>query len=86
MSKLLNLIAYSLACLLNCTNRALSSICEHLAKHVSPIIVAHLEMISILFVYACFAWNLSSYACGDFAQMLHHLISYLAPCYMFAIY
>jgi hypothetical protein len=55
MSKLLNLIAYSLAYLLTCTNRALSCICEHCAKHTSRIIVAHIEMISILFIYACLA-------------------------------
>jgi hypothetical protein len=48
MSKLLNLIAYSLACLLTCT-------CEYLVKHASRIIVAHLEMISTLFIYACLA-------------------------------
>jgi hypothetical protein len=55
MSKLLNLIGYSLECLLSCTNCALSCICECLAKHMSQIIVAHLEMISILFIYACLA-------------------------------
>jgi hypothetical protein len=52
-SKFLNLIAYSLECLLTCTNWALSCICERLAKHSFQIIVAHLEMISILFIYAC---------------------------------
>jgi hypothetical protein len=44
MSKLLNLIAYSLACLLTCTNWVLRCICEHLAKHVSRIFVALFEM------------------------------------------
>jgi hypothetical protein len=40
MSKLLNLITYSLACLLTCTNWVLSCICEHLAKHASRNFVA----------------------------------------------
>jgi hypothetical protein len=55
MSKLLNLIAYSLACLLTCTSLVLSCICEHLIKCASQIIVAHLEMIYVLFIYACLA-------------------------------
>jgi hypothetical protein len=55
MSKLLNLIAYSLAYLLTCTNIVLSCICEHLVKHISRIIVALLKMISILFIHAYFA-------------------------------
>jgi hypothetical protein len=50
MSKLLNVIAYWLACLLTCTNWAISCICDHLAKHTSQIIVAYLEMVSILFI------------------------------------
>jgi hypothetical protein len=57
MSKLLNLIANSLICLLTCTNWALSCICKHSVKHASQIIVAQLEMISILFIYACLAWE-----------------------------
>jgi hypothetical protein len=65
MSKLLNSIVYSLACLLTCTNWTLSCICEHMAKHVSQIIVAHPEMISFLFIFACLAWDRSPYACGD---------------------
>jgi hypothetical protein len=69
MSKLLNLIAYSLACLLTCTSWVLSCICECLAKHASQIIVAHLEMIYVLFIYACLSWDQSPYACGDFAQI-----------------
>jgi hypothetical protein len=44
MSKLLNLIAYSLACLFTYTNRVLSCICEHLPKHASRIFVAPFEM------------------------------------------
>jgi hypothetical protein len=36
MSTLLNLIAYSLACLLTCTNWFLSCICERLAKNAIP--------------------------------------------------
>jgi hypothetical protein len=53
MSKLLNLIAYSLVCLLTCTKCVLSCICERLVKHASRIIVAHLEMIYVLFIYVC---------------------------------
>jgi hypothetical protein len=47
MSKLLNLIAYSLACLLAGTNWVLSCICERLAKHASWISVALFEMILV---------------------------------------
>jgi hypothetical protein len=54
MSKLLNLITYSLACLLTSTNRLLSFICEHLAKHASRIFVALFEMMLSEFIYACF--------------------------------
>jgi hypothetical protein len=68
ISKLLDLITYSLACLLTCTNWVLSCICEHWAKHASRIIVAHLQMIYGLFIYACLAWDRSPYACGNFAQ------------------
>jgi hypothetical protein len=44
MSKLLNLIAYSLYCLLTCTNRVLSCICERLVNHASRISIALFEM------------------------------------------
>jgi hypothetical protein len=90
MSKLLNLITYSLACLLTCTNWALSCICEHFVKHMSRIIVAHLETISILFIHACLAWDRSSYACGDFAQIATSLnfisSSLLHVCYIIMVY
>jgi hypothetical protein len=69
ISKLLNLIAYSLTYLLTYTNWVLSCICVHLAKHASRIIIAHLEMISVLFIYACLVWDWSPYTCGDFAQI-----------------
>jgi hypothetical protein len=89
MSKLLNLFAYSLACLLTCTSWVLSYICERLAKHVSRIIVAHLEMVSILFIYACLAWDRNPYACGDFAQIATslNLISSSLPhvCYLLMV-
>jgi hypothetical protein len=49
-----NLIAYSLACLLTCTNGVLSCICERLVKHASRILVALFEMMSSEFIYACF--------------------------------
>jgi hypothetical protein len=44
MSKLLNLIANSLACLLTCTIWVLRCICEFLAKHTSRISVTLFEM------------------------------------------
>jgi hypothetical protein len=67
ISKLLNLITYSLACLLTCTNWVLSCICEHLAKHASQIFVALFEMMPSKFIYACFGWDRSSYAYGGLA-------------------
>jgi hypothetical protein len=73
MSKLLNLIAYSLEYLLTCTNWALSCICECLAKHASQIIVGHIKMISILFICVCLAWDQNPYACGDLAQIASSL-------------
>jgi hypothetical protein len=86
MSKLLNLIAYSIVCLLTCTNWVLSCICERLAKHASQIIVAHLEMI-----YSCLYMLVSLeieviMLVVTLLKLLHNLISYLAPCYMFVIY
>jgi hypothetical protein len=90
MSKLLNLIAYSLECLLTCTKWSLSCICERLAKHASWFIVAHLEMISILFIYACLAWDRRPYACGDISQIVTSLnfifSSLLHVCYLLMIY
>jgi hypothetical protein len=90
MSKLLNIIAYSLACLLTCINWALSCICEHLANHASWIIFAHLDMISILFIYACLACDRSPYACGDFAQIATSFnfiySSLLYVCYLLMVY
>jgi hypothetical protein len=90
MSTLLNLITYSLACLLTCTNWALSCVCERLAKHASWIIVAHHEMISILFIHACLAWDRSPYACCDFAQIATSLnfisSSLLHVCYLLMVF
>jgi hypothetical protein len=90
MSKLLNFIACSLACLLTCTSWALSCIYERLAKNVSRIIVAHFEMISTLFIHACLAWDRSPYACGYFAQIAASLnfisSSLLHVCYLLMVY
>jgi hypothetical protein len=90
ISKLLNLITYSLECLLTHTNWVLSCICERLVKQAPQIFVAHLEMISILFIYACLAWDRSSYACGDFAQNATSLnlisSSLLHVCYLLMVY
>jgi hypothetical protein len=62
MSKLLNLIAYSLAIFLTCTNLVLSCICERLAKLTSWIFVALFEMMPNEFIYACFGGHRSPYA------------------------
>jgi hypothetical protein len=67
ISKLLNLIAYSLTCLLTYTNCVLSYICEHLVNHASQITVALFEMMSSEFIYAYFGWDRSLYACGGLA-------------------
>jgi hypothetical protein len=83
MSTLLNLIAYSLTCLLTCTSRALSCIYEHLAKHASWIIVSHFEMISI-FLYMLVLLEIEVLMLVvTLLKLQHCLISYLAPCYMF---
>jgi hypothetical protein len=90
MSKLLNLIAYSLVCLLTYTNCVLSCICEYLVNHASRIIVAHLEMIYVLFIYVCLTWDRSPYACGDFAQISSWLNfisnSLIHVCYLLMVY
>jgi hypothetical protein len=76
MSKSLNLIAYSLACLLTCTNLVLSCICEHLAKHASRIIVALFEIGVFMLVV-------------NLLNLLIHFISYLSSwllaCYLFMV-
>jgi hypothetical protein len=86
MNKLLNLIVYSLACLLTWTNWVLSYICERLVKHMSRIIVAFFEMMPNEFIYACLGWDRSLYACGDLLNLHIHFISYLSSwplaCYL----
>jgi hypothetical protein len=81
-----DLIAYSLACLLTCTNWVLRCICERLAKHVCRIFVALLEMMPSEFIYACLAYDRSLYACGDllnlFIQFISYLSSWLFACYL----
>jgi hypothetical protein len=53
MCKLLNLIAYSLACLLTCTNWVFSCICERLEKHASQIFIALFEMMLVsLYIFS----------------------------------
>jgi hypothetical protein len=59
MSKLLNLIDYLLSCLLTCTNGVLSCICESLAKQPSQIIVAHHEMICLIYICSSFLISMS---------------------------
>jgi hypothetical protein len=84
-----NLIAYSLTCLLTCTNWVLSCICEHLAKHASRIFVALFEMMSSEFIYAYLGCDRSLYACGDLLNLLIHFISYLSTwllaCYLIMV-
>jgi hypothetical protein len=81
-----NLVAYSLACLLTCTNWVLSYICERLAKYASQIFVAVFEMMPSEFIYACLGCDRSLYACGDLLNLLIHFISYLSSrllaCYL----
>jgi hypothetical protein len=78
-----NLIAYSLAFLLTCTNWVLSCISERLAKHTSRIFIVLFVMMSSEFRYACFGWDMRLYVCGN---LLIHLISYpsswLLSCYL----
>jgi hypothetical protein len=78
MSKLLNLIAYLLACLFTYTNWVLSCICERLIKHVSRIFFALFEMMPSEFIYDCLGWDRSFYTCGDLLNLLIHFISYLS--------
>jgi hypothetical protein len=73
----MKLIAYSLACLLTYTNLVLSCICERLAKHAIPNVVALFEMISSKFI--CLFWlRYESYACGGLLNLLIHFSSYLS--------
>jgi hypothetical protein len=74
----MNLITYSLACLLTCTNWVLSCICDRLAKHASRIFVALFEMMPSEFIYSCIGWDRSLYASGDLLNLVIHFISYLS--------
>jgi hypothetical protein len=78
MSKLLNLITYSLACLLTCTNWVFSCICERLVKHVSQIFVALFEMMlaSLYMLVLVEIWVLMLMV--DLLSLLIHFISYLS--------
>jgi hypothetical protein len=73
-----NFISYSLACLLTCTNRVLSYICERLTKHASRIFVALFEMMPSDFIYACLSSDRSLYVCDDLLNLLIHFILYLS--------
>jgi hypothetical protein len=80
----MNLIAYSLACLLICTNRFLSCICERLAKHAILNCVALVEMMSSKFM--CLFWlRWESYACGGLLNLLIHFFHILAHGYLLVI-
>jgi hypothetical protein len=82
MSKLLNLIAYLLACLLTCINWVLSCICERLVKHVSRISVALFEiMLASLYMLEIGVFMLVV----DLLNLLFTLSHILAPDYLLVI-
>jgi hypothetical protein len=77
ISKLLNLIAYLLACLLTCTNWVLSCICERLAKHASRISIALFEMmLAILYMLVLVEIGVFMLVM-DLLNLLIHFLSYL---------
>jgi hypothetical protein len=86
MSKLLNLIAYSLSYLLTYINWVLSYISERLAKHASRIILLTLRWyMSCLYMLVLLEIEVLMLVV-TLLKLLHNLISYLAHCYMFVIY
>jgi hypothetical protein len=82
MSKLLNLIIYSLACLLTCINWVLCCICECLAKHASRISVALFEMMlaSLYILILVEIWVLMLMV-HLLIQFISYLSSWLLACY-----
>jgi hypothetical protein len=78
MNKLLNLIAYSLACLLTCINWVLSCICERLTKHISRIFVALFEMM-LASLYMLILVEIGVLMLMmDLLNLLIHFMSYLS--------
>jgi hypothetical protein len=89
MSKLSNLISYSLVCLFTCTNWVLSCICERLVKHASRIFVALFEMmLASLYMLVLFEIGVLMLMV-DLLNLLIHLTSYLSSwllaCYLLVV-
>jgi hypothetical protein len=89
MSIFLNLIAYSLACLLTYTNRVLSCICERLAKRVSRISIALFEMIlASLYMLVLVEIGVLMLIVNLLNLLIHfilYLSSWLLTCYLFVV-
>jgi hypothetical protein len=86
MSKLLNLIAYSLECLITCTNRDPSCIRERLqSTHLELLLLTLRSCLSHLYILVLVEIEVLMLVV-IFLKLLYRFISYLAPCYIFAIY
>jgi hypothetical protein len=89
MSKLLNLIDNSLACLLTCTNWVLSCICKCLVKHVSRIFVALFEMmLTSLYMLVLIEIGVLMLMVNLLNLLIHfmsYLSSWLLACYLFVV-
>jgi hypothetical protein len=89
MSKFLNLIAYSLACLLTCINWVLSCICECLAKHTSWIFVALFDMmlasLYMLVLVEIGVLRLLVNLLNLLFTSCYYLSSWLLTCYLFVV-
>jgi hypothetical protein len=90
MNTLLNLVAYSLTCLLTCTNWVLSCICERLVKYASWISIALFEMM-LASLYMLVLVEIGVFMLVlDLLNFLIHFISYLfswlLACYLFVVY
>jgi hypothetical protein len=86
MSKILNLIAYSLACLLTCTKWVLSCICEHLVKHVSQISIALFEMmLATLYMLVLVEIGVLMLMVDLLIHYISYLSSWLFACYLLLV-
>jgi hypothetical protein len=86
MSKLLNLIDNSLACLLTCTNWVLSCICKRLVKHMSRIFVALFEMmLTSLYMLVLIEIGVLMLMVNLLIHFMSYLSSWLLACYLFVV-
>jgi hypothetical protein len=89
MSKLLNLIAYSLTCLLTCINWVLSCTCERLAKHASQFFIALFEMmLESLYMFVLVEIRVLMLMVNLLNLFIHfmlYLSSWLLACYLFVV-